>query len=71
MAAQRCHHCQKRIGLFEYKCQACQSAFCVKCRLPEDHACDHLNAKRAQEKEELAKTIQESASKETHRLKSL
>lgn len=68
---QRCYFCQKRTGLFDYVCQACQSSFCIKCRLPEYHACPQLETRNQKKKEELAKDINASASKDTHHLERL
>jgi predicted nucleic acid binding AN1-type Zn finger protein len=38
-----CYKCNKSILLLHFTCYGCQNQFCVKCRLPEDHICTHLD----------------------------
>ena len=41
----RCEHCGIEIVGFSYKCKYCRYIYCLKHRLPENHACMFTGSK--------------------------
>lgn len=67
----KCISCKKRIGLFEHKCNSCNKIYCLRCRLPEDHKCDGLEANKKDKLKELAAKLHKEATHDNHHMFSI
>jgi predicted nucleic acid binding AN1-type Zn finger protein len=54
----RCNVCKKKLGLFGFKCRACNRMHCISHNLPEEHKCTMIVAVIAEEKRFMESNIQ-------------
>jgi hypothetical protein len=53
----KCAKCKRKIYSMPFKCHHCGSYFCDKHRLPEDHKCEELRRRKAQNQERWKNTV--------------
>lgn len=61
----KCEICKKHI-ICLYNCKNCEKTLCMRCRMPEDHACSGQKDKKASEIAHLKEDLMKHATKDTH-----
>lgn len=64
----KCPKCNKNITIMNFLCKGCNTCFCIKCRLPEDHTCNQIDESKKKYTISLSNKLYNETTKDTHRL---